>query len=76
MRFSRLLADPRVAVHVARHGKHHAGAVKAARQPEQPEIHLRPNRAAKYEHVAAVLSSAQRLGVIKIGLVGSERFAR
>ncbi|HSI52333.1 MAG TPA: biopolymer transporter ExbD [Ramlibacter sp.] len=44
-------------------------------QPEQPEIHLRPNRQAKYETVAAALASAQRLGLTKIGLVGSEQFA-
>jgi biopolymer transport protein ExbD len=48
----------------------------AAAQPEQPEIHLRPDRAAKYEFVAAALASAQRLGLAKIGLVGSEQFAR
>ena len=47
----------------------------AASQPEQPEIHLRPHRAAKYERVAAALASAQRLGLTKIGLVGSEQFA-
>jgi biopolymer transport protein ExbD len=28
----------------------------------------------KYEHVAAVLASAQRLGVTKIGMVGNEQF--
>jgi biopolymer transport protein ExbD len=42
---------------------------------EQPEIHLRPNRAAKYDAVAAALSAAQRHGLVKIGLVGSEQFA-
>lgn len=47
----------------------------AATQPDQPEIHLRPNRAAKYDQVAAALASAQRLGLTKIGLVGSEQFA-
>jgi biopolymer transport protein ExbD len=47
----------------------------AAAQPDQPEIHLRPDRAAKYEAVAAALASAQRLGLVKIGLVGSEQFA-
>ncbi len=47
----------------------------AALQPEQPEIHLRPSRAAKYDAVAAALASAQRLGLVKIGLVGSEQFA-
>ena len=47
----------------------------AAAQAEQPEIHLRPNRTAKYDAVAAVLASAQRLGLVKVGLVGSEQFA-
>ena len=47
---------------------------KAAAAPEQPEIHLRPHRAAKYEMVAAALASAQRAGLNKIGLVGSEQF--
>ena len=47
----------------------------AAALPEQPEIHFRPDRAAKYEVVAGVLASAQRLGLLKIGLVGSEQFA-
>jgi len=48
---------------------------EAAAQPDQPEIHLRPHRSAKYEAVTAVLSSAQRLGLQKIGLIGAEQFA-
>ena len=48
----------------------------AAVQPDQPEIHLRPDARAKYEVVAGVLASSQRLGLQKIGLVGSEQFAR
>ena len=40
----------------------------------QPELHLRPDKAAKYEVVAAVLASAQRLGLTRIGIVGSEQF--
>ena len=47
---------------------------EAAAQEKQPEIHLRPHKQAKYEAVAAALSSAQRLGLAKIGLVGSEQF--
>jgi len=45
-----------------------------ANQPDQPEVHLRPNKLVKYEHVAAVLASAQRLGVTKIGMVGNDQF--
>ncbi len=47
--------------------------IAAAKQP-QPELHLRPDRSAKYEVVAAVLASAQRLGLTKIGIIGSEQF--
>jgi biopolymer transport protein ExbD len=46
----------------------------AAAEANQPEIHLRPDRRAKYDAVAAALSSAQRLGLTKIGLVGEEQF--
>ena len=42
--------------------------------PEQPEVHLRPNKLVSYKVVAMVLASAQRLGVTKIGLVGNEQF--
>lgn len=45
-----------------------------AATPVQPEIHLRPNKLVKYKSVAMVMASAQRLGVTKIGLVGSEQF--
>lgn len=40
----------------------------------QPEIHLRPDRAVPYKNVAAVMSSAQRIGVTKIGIVGNEQY--
>lgn len=48
---------------------------QAAAQPVQPELHLRPNKAADYGAVAMVLASAQRLGVTKLGMVGNEQFA-
>ena len=46
----------------------------AAAQAVQPEMHLRPDKNAKYDIVAAVMASAQRLGLTKIGVVGSEQF--
>jgi biopolymer transport protein ExbD len=49
---------------------------EVAVQPEQPELHLRPNKLATYSYVAEVLASAQKLGVIKIGLVGNEQFVQ
>ena len=48
----------------------------AAAQPVQPEFHLRPNKLVKYESVAMVMASAQRLGMKKIGLIGNEQFIR
>jgi biopolymer transport protein ExbD len=46
----------------------------AAAQAVQPELHLRPDKSAKYDIVAAVMVSSQRLGLTKIGIVGSEQF--
>ena len=46
----------------------------AARQEPQPEIHVAPNKQAKYSYIATVLAVAQRLGVVKIGLAGNEQF--
>jgi biopolymer transport protein ExbD len=43
-------------------------------QVPQPEVHLRPNRLAKYDAVARTLADAQRLGVSKIGFVGTEQY--
>jgi len=48
----------------------------AAQMAVQPEVHLRPNKLAEYKDVAAVMASAQRLGVTKLGLVGNEQFVK
>lgn len=45
----------------------------ASKQP-QPELHLRPNKLTKYDVVAKVLATAQRVGVKNIGIVGNEQF--
>jgi len=42
----------------------------------QPEIHLRPNKAASYAVFANVLSSTKRLGLNKIAVIGSEQFVK
>ncbi|MBU6225496.1 MAG: biopolymer transporter ExbD [Burkholderiales bacterium] len=47
----------------------------ASQQQPQPEIHIKPNSKSKYETVAGVLASAQRNGLSKLGIVGSEQFA-
>jgi len=41
----------------------------------QPEIHLRPDRRAKYDVVAKVLAAAQRNRMKKIGFVNTAEFA-
>ena len=48
----------------------------AASLPVQPEVHLRPNKLVKYESVAMVMASAQRLGITKLGMIGNEQFIR
>ncbi|SCX53507.1 biopolymer transporter ExbD [Variovorax sp. EL159] len=45
-----------------------------ATQAVQPEVHLRPDRHARYSIVAGVMASAQRSGLTKLGIVGSEQF--
>ncbi len=47
---------------------------EVALMADQPEVHLRPNKLAKYEHVAFVMATAQRFGVKKLGLIGNEQF--
>ena len=46
----------------------------SAQEQVQPEVHLRTDKQAKYSVVAGVMASAQRLGLTKIGIVGSEQF--
>jgi biopolymer transport protein ExbD len=43
-------------------------------QADQPEIHLDPNRLAKYDTVAKVLANAQRRNVAKIGFVNIAQY--
>jgi biopolymer transport protein ExbD len=45
-----------------------------AKKEVQPEIHLRPNKNAKYEVVARVMATVQRLGLTKMGILGHEQF--
>ncbi len=48
-------------------------AEATATQP-QPELHIRSHAKAKYESVALVMASAQRIGLTKLGIVSSEQF--
>jgi biopolymer transport protein ExbD len=47
---------------------------EAVKDP-QPEIHLRPDRRAKYDIVAKVLAAAQRNRMKKIGFVNTAEFS-
>jgi biopolymer transport protein ExbD len=47
---------------------------EASAQQPQPELHIRSHAKAKYEAAAGVMASAQRLGLTKLGIVGSEQF--
>jgi len=46
----------------------------AQEQDPQPEIHLNPNKLAKYDIVAKVLADAQHIGVKKIGFIGLDQY--
>ena len=52
--------------------KLHAAAVL----PDQPEVHVRPNKLVEYRYVAEVLAESQRLGITKLGMVGNEQFVK
>jgi biopolymer transport protein ExbD len=47
---------------------------QAQAQDPQPELHIKPNRLAKYGIVAEVLAESQHLGLTKIGFVGNEQY--
>ena len=49
---------------------------EAAALPDQPEVHVRPNKLVEYKFVAQVLAESQRLGVAKLGMVGNEQFVK
>jgi len=53
-----------------------ARLANTAAMPDQPEVHLRPNKLVEYKAVAMVMASAQRLGVTKLGMVGNEQFVK
>ena len=48
----------------------------AAATPDQPEVHVRPNKLVEYKYVAEVLAESQRLGITKLGMVGNEQFVK
>ena len=51
-----------------------ANMATLAHQGVQPEVHVRPHKAAQYAVFAAVLAATKRSGLTKIAVVGSEQF--
>lgn len=45
-----------------------------AAAPVPPELHVRPDRAVAYRRVTYVMVSAQKRGLTKVGITGSEQF--
>lgn len=43
---------------------------------DQPEVHIKPNKLVDYGAVAAVMASAQRNAVKKMGMVGNEQYVK
>jgi biopolymer transport protein ExbD len=49
---------------------------EVASYPSPPEVHFRPDPAARYERVDEVLAIAARSGVTGFGFVGNEKYAQ
>jgi biopolymer transport protein ExbD len=54
---------------VSNMGQLNSYLAESASQVPQPEIHIRPHKLVKYDYVAKVMASAQRLGLKKMGLI-------
>jgi len=52
----------------------HDRLAAAAAQPETPEMHVRPDKAARYDAFAAVMVAVHQAGLTKVGVTGSEQF--
>jgi len=59
---------------LANHQAVEAKLAEVAAEPDQSEVHIKPNKLVEYGNVAAVMAAAQRLGVKKMGMIGNEQF--
>lgn len=48
--------------------------VEAAKRNPQPNVLIRPDKAARYDNVAFVLANSQRRGLKKLAIIGSEQY--
>jgi biopolymer transport protein ExbD len=53
-----------------------AKLAEVAAEPDQSEVHIKPNKLVEYGNVAYVMAAAQRLGVKKMGMVGNEQYIK
>ena len=44
----------------------------ATTEPDQPEIHLKPNKLVSYKYVAGVMASVQHHGLTKLAVIGND----
>ena len=51
-----------------------ANMTTVGQQENQPEVHIRPNKASKYAVFANVLSKSKLSGLTKMAVIGSEQF--
>jgi len=42
--------------------------------PDQPQVHIRPDKAAPYAVFTNVLATTKRIGLVRVAVVGSEQF--
>ena len=59
---------------VAGRGDLQAQLQAAAAQPVQPEVHVHPDKLAKYNSFVEVMVDLKQAGLHKMGVVGSEQF--
>jgi biopolymer transport protein ExbD len=59
---------------VAGHGELQAKLQAASSQPVQPEVHVRPDKGARYDAFADVMVAVNQAGLNKLGVIGSEQF--
>ncbi len=45
-----------------------------AERADQPQVHIRPDKAAPYAVFTSVLATTKRIGLVKVAVVGSEQF--
>jgi biopolymer transport protein ExbD len=48
---------------------------EAAARPEPPELHVRPDRHARYDDFAFAMAAAHQAGLVKVGVAGGEQYA-